>query len=158
MFVAGEGLRRPAAEVMATLLHEAAHAIANVRQIQDTSRQARYHNLRYRALAEELGLSVEKVDSIGWSRTRLREQTTQAYEPQLQRLGAALNLYRVGEEPAAPAGRRSAVSNNLGAAICACPRRIRVALSTLEVGPIVCGLCQQAFQIQGGDDVNQPDS
>jgi hypothetical protein len=40
-----------------------------VRQVQDTSRQGRYHNTRYRALAEELGLTVTQVAGLGWSGT-----------------------------------------------------------------------------------------
>jgi hypothetical protein len=43
---------------LATLLHEAAHGLAHVRKIPDTSRQGRYHNRRYQVLAEELGLDV----------------------------------------------------------------------------------------------------
>jgi hypothetical protein len=43
VFVGGEGLIRGAASVLETLLHEAAHALAYVRDIKDTSRQGRYH-------------------------------------------------------------------------------------------------------------------
>src|SRR5687768_783210 len=50
LFVGGEGLRRGADEVLATLLHEAAHGVASVRGIKDTSRQGRYHNARFKAL------------------------------------------------------------------------------------------------------------
>jgi hypothetical protein len=35
-------------------VHEAAHGLANTRGVKDTSRQGRYHNKRFRALAEEL--------------------------------------------------------------------------------------------------------
>jgi hypothetical protein len=55
VFVGGEGLVDGAAAVLGTLLHEAAHAIAHTRRIQDTSRQGRYHNRRYAALAAEMG-------------------------------------------------------------------------------------------------------
>jgi hypothetical protein len=37
--------------VLGTLLHEAAHALADQRAIKDNSRQGRYHNARYRQLA-----------------------------------------------------------------------------------------------------------
>jgi hypothetical protein len=43
VLVGGEGLRRPAREVLGTLLHEAAHGLADRRGIQDTSRGGRYH-------------------------------------------------------------------------------------------------------------------
>lgn len=41
VFVGGEGLARGPADVLATLLHEAAHALAHARNIKDTSRQGR---------------------------------------------------------------------------------------------------------------------
>ena len=54
--ISGEGLRRSPREVLGTLLHEAAHALAHARGIKDTSRQGRYHNKHFKTLAEELGL------------------------------------------------------------------------------------------------------
>ena len=71
VLIGGEGLERRPEQVFATLLHEAAHALAHAREIQDTSRQGRYHNLRFRALAEELGLVVTPAPGIGWSATTL---------------------------------------------------------------------------------------
>src|SRR6266545_1119836 len=48
----GEGLRRGARDVLATMLHEAGHGLAAARNLKDTSRQGRYHNAKYKALAE----------------------------------------------------------------------------------------------------------
>jgi hypothetical protein len=67
VFVGGEGLARGPADVLGTLLHEAAHALAHVRGIKDTSRQGRWHNARFKALAEEIGIQVTRDASIGWS-------------------------------------------------------------------------------------------
>jgi hypothetical protein len=47
VLVGGEGLHRGPVEVLGTLLHEAAHGLAQARGVQDTSRQGRYHNRRY---------------------------------------------------------------------------------------------------------------
>lgn len=58
LFVGGEGLRRGAVGVLGTLLHEAAHGVAHTRGIKDTSRGGRYHNARFRAVGEELGLTL----------------------------------------------------------------------------------------------------
>jgi hypothetical protein len=69
VLVGGEGLQRGPLEVLGTLLHEAAHGLAQARGIQDTSRQGRYHNRRYATLAGELGLEVASVQPIGWSAT-----------------------------------------------------------------------------------------
>src|SRR6266542_4043035 len=38
--------------VLATMLHEAGHGLAAARNLKDTSRQGRYHNAKYKALAE----------------------------------------------------------------------------------------------------------
>lgn len=67
LFVGGEGLQRRPVEILGTLLHEAAHAVAHVRGIKDTSRQGRFHNTRFKALAEELGITVATTGNIGWS-------------------------------------------------------------------------------------------
>jgi len=140
VLVGGEGLRRPAAEVLATLLHEAAHGLAHTRGVQDTSRQGRYHNRRYRALAQELGLEVAEVGTIGWSATRLPEDTADRYADVLADLAGCLRLWRHAE-PRHPAGR----ARNLLACACGCPRRIRVAPATLAVAPILCAACAQPF-------------
>ena len=46
VLVGGEGLQRNPLEVLGTLLHEAAHGLAQARGLQDTSRGGRYHNSR----------------------------------------------------------------------------------------------------------------
>jgi hypothetical protein len=145
LFIGGEGLARGAREVLGTLLHEGAHGVASVRKIQDTSRQGRFHNARFRALAEELGLDVAKIGSIGWSATTVPDATAAVYRAELRRLEAALVAYRHVES-----GRGGRTSNNNGvAARCGCGRRIRVAESVLNAGPITCGLCGSAFETGG---------
>jgi hypothetical protein len=65
----GEGLARGPADTLGTLLHEAARALAHVREIKDTSPEGRWHDARFKALAEELGIEVTKDSRIGWSPT-----------------------------------------------------------------------------------------
>lgn len=142
LFVSGEGLRRSPAAVLGTLLHEAAHALAAGREISDTSRQGRYHNKRFQALAEELGLEVTEDASRGWSSTTLAPSTGERYADALRELEAAMSVYRVGEQ-AGGAGKPA--SRNLLVAECACPRKIRVARATLELAPITCGECDEEF-------------
>ena len=43
-------------EVVCQVTHEAAHALAHALGVADTSKRGRYHNARFRALAEHLGL------------------------------------------------------------------------------------------------------
>ena len=44
VLVSGEGLQRGPIDVLGTLLYGAAHGLASVRKVSDTSRQGRYHN------------------------------------------------------------------------------------------------------------------
>jgi len=140
VFVGGEGLRRGPIDVFGTLLHEAAHALAHVRRIRDTSRQGRWHNTRFKALAEELGIQVTKDPRIGWSPTTLPEITRQTYATTIAALGAALRLYRSAE---LTSGTNK--PTNPPACVCDCGRRIRVAPSVLAAGPITCGICDSHF-------------
>jgi hypothetical protein len=148
VLVGGEGLHRGPLEVLGTLLHEAAHGLAQARAVQDTSRGGRYHNRRYAALARELGLDVASVKPIGWSATTVPDHTAAAYASQLAQLQAALVLWR-RQEHRIGAGTRS---RNLLAATCGCGRRIRAAKATLAEAPILCGLCAQPFEPEEPED------
>ena len=142
VLIGGEGLHRGPLEVLGTLLHEAAHGLAQARSIQDTSRGGRYHNRRYATLARELGLEVASVRPIGWSATTVPEHTTAAYAAQLEELQAALVLWRRQEHRIGTGPR----ARNLLAAACGCGRRIRAARATLADAPILCGACGQPFE------------
>jgi len=71
-------------------LHEAAHAIADRRGIKTTSRQGRYHNARFKVLAEEVGLEVRRDPTIGWSPNTLASPTAADYRKTLGELAQAL--------------------------------------------------------------------
>jgi hypothetical protein len=147
VLVGGEGLHRGPLEVLGTLLHEAAHGLAQARSVQDTSRQGRYHNRRYAHLARELGLEVTSVQPVGWSATTVPQPTAAAYAGQLQELQAALVLWRRHEHHVGAGSR----SRNLRAAACGCGRRIRAAKATLAEAPILCGMCAQPFEPADSD-------
>ena len=89
VFIAGERLQDGPEGVLATLVHEAAHGLAWARDVRDTSRDCRYHNGKFRAIAEELGLSVEKDPAIGWSLTSL--PAGHPYAGEVEILRAALS-------------------------------------------------------------------
>ena len=122
-----------------TALHEAAHALALTRGIDDTSHDGRYHNKHFRDLAQELGLEVERGTRTGWSETTLPAATQTRYQPVIDELGRAITLHRLREPAAATKSR------NVPAAMCGCPRRIRVAPSVLGAGEITCTICHQPF-------------
>jgi len=141
VFVGGEGLARGPAAVLGTLLHEAAHALGHVRAIKDTSRQGRWHNARFKALAEELGIEVAKDPRIGWSPTSIPVATRDAYDEVIGELGRAVRMHRSVE--VTDAGRTKKAGPP--PCVCECGRRIRVARSVLVAGPITCGLCETEF-------------
>lgn len=166
LFVGGEGLVQGAESVLETLLHEAAHGVADVRRIKDTSRQGRYHNARYKLLGEELGLVIKQHPQIGWSLTELAPGTSEEYADELEELAAALVAYRYAEgqvpappgDPGADGAAGDAGGGEAGAAggrrpknglvlVCACPkpRRLRASAAVVELGPILCGVCGTEF-------------
>lgn len=143
VLVSGEGLSRTPSEVLTTLLHEAAHALAFARGIQDTSRQGRWHNQRFANLATELGLTPTKDPKLGWSPCTMPDPTAKAYRKELNRLTKALQAYR-HPEPIHIKQRTNA--NNGFACTCECGRKIRVSRSVLQAGSILCALCDGPFQ------------
>ena len=172
LFIGGEGLARGPVNLLGTLLHEAAHALAHARGIQDTSRQGRYHNGRYKAVAEELGIEVAQVGAIGWSDTTVPTPTVDAYTDEVTELSHAIRAYRraeggvlitggsAGEDDGqdGDSGEEAAKKRRNGvSAICQChnPRRIRVALSVWEAGPITCGICSASFYDPTEDEAGE---
>lgn len=162
LFIGGEGLERTPEEVMGTLLHEAAHGLAIVRDVQDVSREGRYHNGTFKALGEELGIELAYSKAIGWSKTTITPAAVKTYAAAIRRLEAAMVAYR--RDPMAlvslPGGlggllggattkgrRKPGTSRNGQVLECACehPRKIRVSDSTAELGPITCGICGADF-------------
>lgn len=95
MFVAGETLAKGATHTVETMLHEAVHVLAKVREIQDTSRQNRWHNAKFRTLAGELGMEYEGAQAhpkIGFSEVVLTPGTREDYAPVIDALDAAIRL------------------------------------------------------------------
>lgn len=170
LFVGGQGLCLGAVELLDTLLHEAAHALAHGRGIADTSRQGRYHNARYRKVALELGLDVAEDEKLGWTKTTVPASTRAAYAPQLDALRTALLAWRRPEadarrvvpspgtgqaEPGEQDGTADADARrkkNGVVARCAClapaARQFRISEPVLALGPIICAACEQPFTVK----------
>lgn len=144
VMIGGEGLRRGPEDVLGTVLHEAVHGLAATREITDTSRQGRYHNKHFRQLAQELGLTVSAQPPHGWARTELEEASRKRYAGCLRELERALVLWR-REDPERGQGKSSS-RLRLWECRCEPPRKIRVAAATAELGPIVCGICDEEFE------------
>lgn len=141
MFLAGEVLAKGGAAVFGVLLHEAAHGVAATRGIQDTSRDGRYHNRRFQAVAEELGLTVEKMGSHGWAQTDLSEAAAQGWGRTIEALEKTLAAHLLPVGPSA-----SSADRGYRKAQCACGRVLRASKTELAAAPIICGLCESPYQ------------
>lgn len=143
ILIGGEGLANGSGDVMDTLLHEAAHAMAAVRGIDECSRQGRYHNTKFRDLATELGLIAEKDGASGFAKTKLPVATLKKYRKTIEAIGKAITKVRT---PNAKRGAKAAPSR-MRLAECGCkePRKIRLAEKTFDVDDITCGACKSWF-------------
>ena len=136
VLVTCEGLDRGAHDVLATLLHEASHAIADERGIKDTSRQGRYHNQRFKNIAEELGLEVRRDPEVGWSLTNISEATANAYSASLAELAAALRADPSSSWPSTAPRRVNAAH-----LVCGCGRRTRDGRRGRFPAAAICSVC-----------------
>lgn len=73
--ICADYLNRPIENVVATLIHEACHLYALQNDIRDTSNNGFFHNSRFKALAEDRGLHIEKHPTYGWTITEPTEET-----------------------------------------------------------------------------------
>lgn len=147
VFISGECLAQGPLKVLTTLLHEAAHGVAHVRKIKDTSRGNRYHNQKFVAVAEELGLVGPEVPHTvrGWSSCTLGESTAATYES-LPALEEAIVVCIGGRLEIGPEADEPAKRNPQPKYGCGCEDRfIRMSMKVYESAPILCGLCEEPF-------------
>ncbi|GAA1377233.1 hypothetical protein ACFPK5_00345 [Streptomyces beijiangensis] len=165
LFVAGETIRDGGEEVLKTLLHEAAHALAHVRRIQDVSRgDPRWHRKEFAQLARETGLEPPRRSEkpLGFSNAVLTDASRKKYASVVRQIdGAALpglggadqddteeENPTEPETPGSTSGKRVKVT-------CGClpdPRAFPVTPKILAEGPIICGLCGEPFTLPDEED------
>lgn len=147
VFVSGERLADGAQGVLSTLLHEAAHAMAHVRKIKDTSRGRRYHNKRFVALADEMGLCTTDTahKTIGFSFTSASDELAASYESLAQLDAAICVTIGGGTDYAEPEPEPETPRKASPLLECGCPRKIRASEKVMDEGPILCGLCEEPF-------------
>jgi hypothetical protein len=79
--IGAEYMNRPLLEIMRTLLHEMVHLYCESNEIQDTSRQNRYHNKKFKKACEENGMFYPEGfvpdDKYGWSAAQLTPETVE---------------------------------------------------------------------------------
>ena len=94
VLLAGEALHLPPEAVLEILLHEAAHGLNAARDVKDASRGGRYHNVRFKNTAQELGLVVEQMRPYGWARTSIGPNVRDRYAAEIDRIGDAMRIAR----------------------------------------------------------------
>ena len=146
VLISGERLADGARLTFETLLHEAVHGVAHSRGIQDTSRQGRWHNGRFKALAEELGLVVEKCSRIGHRTKDITEETADRYQSEIRRIHCAVDgVFRVKKEGSQAAAEARPKYKTL---TCSCERELRVREDDHgEMAEIYCHLCASPFML-----------
>lgn len=73
--ISADYLNRDITNVVATLIHEACHLYAILKNIKDTSNNGVYHNSNFRKLAEDRGIHIERHEKYGWTITEPTEET-----------------------------------------------------------------------------------
>ena len=72
--ISAEYFNRPVENIIATLLHECCHLYTMENNIKDTSNNYRYHNKKFKEIAEKRDLKISYHESIGWSVTEATEK------------------------------------------------------------------------------------
>ena len=87
---------RTVAETISTLMHEMAHLYNIQNEIKDTSRAGIYHNTKFKETAEAHGLQISYNEHIGWSLTRLTEETEKWVDENINIKG--FSVYKLTKE------------------------------------------------------------
>jgi hypothetical protein len=144
LFMATELVARDATDMFAVLLHEAGHTIASRRGIKDTSRQGRYHNGRFRMIAEEVGLEGGRDPERGWSLMALSAEAKCGYTDTLAQLKAAL--------AGGPGPRDRAAMAASAGPVCGCGQWVPVTRQRrprIVAGTVMCDVCAEQFNQTG---------
>ena len=148
--VVAEHLARGGTEVLATVLHEAAHAMCAFRGVEDTSQGGRYHNAKFAAAARELGLDVASQGGRGLAATSLAEGTAEKFATAVKALDAAVIQAKAQRRQDEDRPSRSGPVK----AVCTCDpvKVMRISPSQLLRGVIRCEDCGEAFRAEEATD------
>lgn len=153
VWISGERLAEGGREVMQTLIHEAAHALARTRDLTDTSNKNRYHNKIFVGIAEELGLEGPEASAgpaIGYSNCTIPDVTARMYASTIESLDEACKNFvapaLIEEEQKT---RKPTIK-----AFCECPegdnditwsKKYQKKFEETGFLPLLCATCRQPF-------------
>jgi hypothetical protein len=147
ILLGGESLARGAEATFGTLIHELAHAAAHAQGIKDTSNAGRYHNKRFKEIAEGMGITLEQVPTIGWSKTTLSPETAATYKVGLDKLAKALVTYRVGYTEPTTTTKTPRKTTKFAVECPDCAEPVTISKLWFEAHPIVCGEHAVEFEV-----------
>jgi hypothetical protein len=127
-------------ELLSTLIHEVAHSLNHQNGIQDCSAN-QYHNAKFKAQAEALGLRTIEIKGKGYAATELTDLGAKRWKKALAILAGAFDLVALGGEQAKKKGRNT----NLIKAVCDCEQIIRASASVIKAG-VTCNQCETDFK------------
>lgn len=142
--ISAEALNRPIENVVATLLHEMTHIYCMMHGIQDTSRNGQYHNKRFKAQAETVGLIIEKDNKIGWSLTRPSEELVKYIHSKKWDM---IPLFRSSPHDSKTTGGKRPSSTRKYICPC-CEQSVRATKKTI----LICGYCKIRMESENPDD------
>ena len=141
IMISANYFERGARAVLGTLLHEVAHSIDLQNGIQGTSGDG-YHNQKFKATAESLGLTITQAKGIGWSITEVSDACAERWAEALALIENGLALMVDAEQGKKAGGR----NKNLISARCGCGGVIRLSAKVLEKCAPKCDNCGGAFK------------
>lgn len=143
VMVSAEHLSRGPRETLGTLLHEVAHSIDMVNGVKGVSGEG-YHNKRFAATAESLGLVIKQAPRIGWSVTEVPDECVARWDSAFRLIEEGLRL-TAQTEGKRPKGR----NKNLAVAECRCRAKIRLSMTVYELCAPICQACGSPFMLKG---------
>lgn len=149
ILIASESLARGPEATLGTLIHELAHAVAAASGVRDTSNNNRYHNKKFKEIAEKLGITLEQADTIGWSVTTLPEETAAKYTAGLEALRKAMTTHRLGYVEGGKPAPKKPRNKTKAPMVCGCEDEVTVSIQWFERQGenLFCSQCEQGFAL-----------
>ncbi|WP_138905980.1 hypothetical protein [Streptomyces chryseus] len=148
--VVDAGLLTDGSEAVLThVLHECAHVLNWLRNTKDTTMRGLYHNQRYLAAAEEVGLVMPEGaerTSKGYADPILSDGARERFAEDLKALDSAIAQTLPYVTLPTPTNRSSRTPDRLTVECkCTPPRKLRISQTVFAQGPIRCEVCKSLF-------------
>lgn len=143
--ICAEHLTRPFMNVCGTLLHEMVHLWNLQNDVKDTSRGGTYHNKKFKEVAEQHGLIIDKDIKYGWTITHLSPET----EHFIQEMGdIKFEMKRDRTLKVPPNSKGSSGSSGKSSSrkyVCpSCGMSVRAT----KVVNVMCGDCEEIMEVE----------